>query len=777
MVSRSTSLTIGGLVFNTWAIFAFSHSSDEAPNYWGCQHAIAKSFPYCNASLTVEERIEKLISLLTLEEKIRAISPSLDYDTCSTHTKGTSRVGFPGYMWLVETNTAVASACVSETKCATEFSGPLTMAASFNRTAWRLKGSVFGTEQRALVNIHGERMHKGSRDYLGLSAYGPNINQQRDPRFGRTSELPGEDPYLSGQYAIHFVQGMQEKDSNGYPKLMAYLKHFTAYSRETGRGHDDYNISMHDLFDTYLPQYEMALKEGKAAGVMCSYNAVNGIPMCANDFLLNQVMRKKWNLPHAHVTTDCGAPGLLRGEPANAPDNATAAAWSLMNGSDLEMGSTVWSTNLKESVVRSLATEEAVNQAFYRAYRPHFVVGRFDDYRKSEWSKFGVNDIYSAEHQQIQLEAALQGLVLLKHENDALPIAIGSKVAVLGPLGQTRAGLMSDYENDQSCYGGGHDCIPTLVESISAVNGASVTMSASGVDIESNRTNGIPEAIQLAFDAEVVVLCLGITKEQEREGLDRTDTRLPGLQEDFAQLVFGIGKPVILVLVNGGQVSLDNLVDDPSAIVEAFNPNTIGGTALALSLFGMENRWGKLPYTIYPYDVMQAFDMMDHSISSPPGRTHRYFTGKPIYRFGYGLSLTSFKLSCSPSAGKKTLIVQCSVINAGNTVGDEVIQVYHSAGDDVRAKAKHPVPLQSLVDFERIRIEAGDAGTVYFEFDLSIFELVDDKGERVIYPGTHMLFFTNGVLDKPLGFRHVIIKEEGKFRVSMRSRFLTPNVS
>jgi len=757
MVSQKSAV----LLFIPCAMLAFAHSTNndhDAPNYWGCQDAIAKSFPYCNASLTVEERIQNLISLLTLEEKIQAIAPNLDYDTCSTHTKGAARVGFPGYMWLVETNTAVASACISENKCATEFSGPLTMGASFNRTAWRLKGSVFGTEQRALSNIHGERMHKGSHDYLGLSAYGPNINQQRDPRFGRTSELPGEDPYLSGQYAIHFVQGMQEKDSNGYPKLMAYLKHFTAYSRETGRGHDDYNISLHDLFDTYLPQYEMGLKEGNATGVMCSYNAVNGAPMCSNDFLLNQVMRKKWNLPHAHVTTDCGAPGLLRGEPANAPDNATAAAWSLMNGSDVEMGSTVWTTNLKEAVDRKLATEEAVNQAFYRAYRPHFIVGRFDDFRKSEWSKFGVNDINSAEHQQIQLEAALQGLVLLKHENDVLPIKSGSKVAVLGPLGQTRAGLMSDYENDQSCYGGGHDCVPTLVESITVVNGASTT-SASGVDIDSNKTNDIPAALQLASDADVVVLCLGITKAQEREGLDRTDTRLPGLQEDFAHQVFELGKPIILVLVNGGQVALDNLVAEPSAIVEAFNPNTIGGTALALSLFGIENRWGKLPYTIYSYDVMQAFDMLDHSMSAPPGRTHRYFTGKPIYPFGYGLSLTSFEMSCNPSTGEKQFCFQCSVINSGSVVGDEVVQVYHTAGDDVRANAKHPVPLQSLVDFERIRVDAGDVGIVNFEFDSSIFELVNETGERALYPGTHKLFFTNGVLDEPIEFRHVITNE------------------
>lgn len=766
------------LLSKVFAIFiAFCvvvQADNQAPNYWACQDSLSKSFPYCNESLTIDERLHNLISLLTLEEKIGAIAPDLDYETCVTHTKGSPRIGLPDYMWLVETNTAVASACVNEKTCATEFSGPLSMGASFNRTAWRLKGSVFGTEQRALVNIHGQRGHRDRNDHLGLTAYGPNINQQRDARFGRSSELPGEDPYLSGQYATHMVQGMQEEDSLGHPKVMAYLKHFTAYSRETGRGHDDYNISMHDLFDTYLPQYEMALKEGKATGVMCSYNAVNGHPMCANDYLLNQIMRNKWKRPHAHVTTDCGAPGMLKGPPALAPDNATAAAWAIMNGSDVEMGSTVWTTNLKEAVQRNLATEEAVNQAFYRSYRPHFIAGRFDDYHKSEWSKFGISDINSPEHQQIQLEAALQGLVLLKHEGGVLPIKEGSRVAVLGPLGQTRAGLMSDYENDESCYGGGHDCIPTLAESITAINGPSTTTSASGVDIDSNVTSGIADALKLAAEADFIVLCLGITKAQEREGIDRTDTRLPGMQESFAQHVFAVGKPVVLVLVNGGQVALDNLVEGPSAIVEAFNPNTIGGTALALSLFGIENRWGKVPYTIYPYNVMQGFDMVDHSMSTPPGRTHRYFTGQAVYPFGYGLSLTSFEISCYPypfnwstDLSNDLIKFECIIMNVGDMIGDEVVQVYHSAGDNVRRAAKHPVPLKSLVGFERVRVEPGDIDIISFEFDRSVFELVNEHGDKILYPGTHKLSFTNGVV-KPIEFHNVITREAkgGNLRAS-----------
>lgn len=742
-------------------LFFFSAAALEskAPNYWGCQDEVAQALPYCDPSLSIDNRLQDLLGRLTLEEKVAALSPNPHKDTCMVHTSNVSRVGLPDYMWLIETNTAVASACIAPNKCATEFAGPLSMAASFNRTSWYLKGSVFGTEQRAFMNIHWTRGYDKSESYIGLNAYGPNMNQPRDPRFGRTSELPGEDPYLSGQYATNMVRGMQEPDTSGRPKILAYLKHFTAYNRETNRMHENYNISIFDLFDTYLPQFEMALKQGKATGVMCMYSSVNGSPMCANNYLLNQVMREEWGLPNVHVTTDCGAVAALRGAPAFAPDDVTAAAWALTNGSDLEMGSTIWTLNLVEAVQRGLVTEDVVDRAFWRSYRPHFLAGRFDDPAASEWFQFGLDDIYSDHHQQIQLEAALQGLVLLKNKDNVLPLAIQSKIAVLGPLAHTRAGLMSDYENDESCFGGGHDCIATLAESIRAINGRATTTNASGVDVDSDRDDGIAEALMLAAEVDVIILCLGITKGQEREGLDRTDTRLPGLQNDFAQQVLQVGKPVILVLVNGGQVAIDELVDGPKAIVEAFNPNGIGGTALAMSLFGLENQWGKLPYTIYPYSAMESFDVADHNMSAPPGRTYRYFTGKAIFPFGFGLSLTSFEMSCY-MVKADSLLFECSISNKGQVVGDEVIQVYHSVGDDIREIANHPVPFKALVDFARVRVQPGETEVVQFTFDkTTIWTLVNEHGKKVIYPGTHKLLFTNGV--EPPDEYHTVIGSDG----------------
>jgi beta-glucosidase-like glycosyl hydrolase len=722
---------------------------DKVPNFWGCQNDVAKALPYCDMSLSIDERLEDLLSHLTLDEKVDMIGADPTQDVCMTHTMNVSRIGLPDYYWLVETNTAVGSACIAENKCATEFSGPLSIAASFNRSSWFLKGSVFGTEQRALMNVHGERFHTHSGRHIGLTAFGPNINQQRDPRFGRSSELPGEDPFLSGQYAAHMVQGMQERDANGYPKVLAYLKHFTAYSREEGRGNDDYNISMYDLFDTYLPQYEMGMVQGGATGVMCSYNAVNGIPACANDYLLNKILRQRWNRSDAHVTTDCGAVNNLRGKPIQAADEAQAAAMALMNGADIEMGSTLFVHNLTTAITLGYATEEAVNQAIRRSYRPHFIAGRFDDPTLSEWFSLGLDDIQSKKHQEIQLEAALQGLVLLKHEDSILPIAAGTKLAVLGPLGMTRSGLMSDYESDQSCFGGGHDCIPTLAESIGFINGKEFTVAAAGVDVDSRNTSDVERILQLAADRDLIVLCLGNTKTQEQEGFDRKDTALPGQQYALFEAVLTLRKPVVLVLVNGGQIALDGMTGYPSAIIEAFNPNGIGGTALAASLFGQENRWGKLPYTIYPYSVMQSFDMKDHSMSAPPGRTYRYFTGKATYPFGYGLSLTAFETSCfHQRISDSSILLECTVWNTGNRTGDEVIQIYHAPGDDIRRKAKHPVPIRQLIGFERVRLQPGETKDLVFKLPFeNALSLINENGERTVPEGTRRILVTNGVDD------------------------------
>eukprot|EP00615_Pteridomonas_danica_P010708 CAMPEP_0114373066 /NCGR_PEP_ID=MMETSP0101-20121206/34603_1 /TAXON_ID=38822 ORGANISM="Pteridomonas danica, Strain PT" /NCGR_SAMPLE_ID=MMETSP0101 /ASSEMBLY_ACC=CAM_ASM_000211 /LENGTH=349 /DNA_ID=CAMNT_0001526153 /DNA_START=893 /DNA_END=1939 /DNA_ORIENTATION=+ len=332
-----------------------------------------------------------------------------------------------------------------------------------------------------------------------------------------------------------------------------------------------------------------------------------------------------------------------------------ATSFSINNGSDIEMGGTLWANNLELAINIGLTSEAVIDAALERGYKPHFVAGRFDDPADSDWYSLGLSDINSDYHKQIVHEAALQGLVLLKNENDLLPLPFGTttntfnrvgesthdestdfgdspflQIAVVGPQGIAQAGLFSDYENDESCFGGGHDCIETIFEAIQKMNAASASTSTStsmgadddddlnkyyyltqfskGVDVDSMNNSGIPDALSLAENSDVVILVLGITKDQEEETKDRTDTNLPGLQNDFAHQVLALGKPTIMILTNGGQLAIDSFVEStdassssslsssvryPNVIIEAFNPNGVGASAIAESLFATSYNFEK----------------------------------------------------------------------------------------------------------------------------------------------------------------------------------------
>jgi beta-glucosidase-like glycosyl hydrolase len=733
-------------------VFPYECVGKKIPAYQGCITDKAKSFKYCDMTLSAEERVDALISALTSAEKIQLLAPNPSLgSTCNDHTGGVERLDIPNYMWLVETNTAVAAACLGPDKCAVVFNGPLGLAASFNRTVWEEKGRVISTEMRAFNNLHWPR-GTGPEDFIGLTGFGPNINIARDPRFGRTSELPGEDPYLNGHYAKHMVQGMMEEDDHGHPRMLPYLKHFTAYSTEKNRGHDTYNISMHDFFDTYLAQYEIAFQEGKPVGAMCSYNAENGFPSCANNYLLNIVVREMWNRTDAHITTDCGAVTNLRGPPINAASDMDTVLFTIRNGTDLEMGSSNWIQELPDAVQSGQVSEKVLDEALRRGFIHHFRAGRFDDLGSVAWSKVPGSVINSTQHRDIQFSAGLQSVVLLKNDDkSALPLVRGTKIAVVGPMGVTRAGLLSDYAGDQQCFSANDACIPTIAEAIALLNTDGVTQSAAGVDVNSNRTDGIQAAIQLVESADAIVLALGIDKTIEHEGIDRVTIDLPGLQNTFAEKIYEVakvsGKPLVLILCNGGPLAIDGYVEQPNAIVEAFNLGGAGSSPLASLLFGDANKWGKLPYTIYPKEYVNQQSMVNYDMAKYPGRTYKYYQEKAVFAFGYGLSYTAFKLTCTSKEkeGSGSISVVCNVENVGNMGGDEVLMVFHSAGQDIRDKVKHPVPIKQLIDFQRVAVSRGATESVAFSIDkASEFALINEDGVKTLYKGRHNVIISRG---------------------------------
>ena len=280
--------------------------------------------------------------------------------------------------------------------------------------------------------------------------------------------------------------------------------------------------------------------------------------------------------------------------------------------------------------------------------------------------------------------------------------------------------------------------------------GPPMTTIHKGVDVNSNATDGIQVALDAVKVSDIAVLVLGNDRTQEHEGIDRPDIDLPGLQSSFAKQVLALGKPTLLVLSNGGAVAIDELIGDSAGIVESFNP-AHQAPALADLLFGHVNRWGKLPVTVYPHAYTSEQSMVNYDMSSTPGRTYRYYPtldakSKPLFEFGYGLSYTSFGLSCQSGENSGNIItVSCDVKNTGSREGDAVITVYHSASDHIRSTAIHPVPRKALVDFARVTVASGQSTTIHFHLNASkALTLVNEDGERYVYKGQHHLLFDLG---------------------------------
>ena len=258
---------------------------------WGClPNNVSSSFPFCNSSLPLSERITDLINRLTLEEKAGLLSPDLstNVSTCNSMVHGVARLGIPPLLTLVEANTAIASACLSKDKCSTNYPGPTGLGATFNRSLWKKKGTLMGNEIRAFNNLNWYRATPDSPySLIGLNGYGPNLNIARDPRFGRISELPGEDPYLSGEYAVQMVRGGQgmdayEQGTSKYLKMTLGLKHYALYSVETNREGFIPNVTAHDLWETYLPQYTAGFSrvdaDGRPAGGAMGKSLIDTFP-------------------------------------------------------------------------------------------------------------------------------------------------------------------------------------------------------------------------------------------------------------------------------------------------------------------------------------------------------------------------------------------------------------------------------------------------------------------------------------------------------------------
>jgi len=835
---------------------------------------------YLDPNAPLDKRIDDLISKMTLEEKVsQLMNDSAPID----------RLRVPAYNWWNEALHGVGRA-----GRATVFPQAIGLAATWDTDLMFRVASAISDEARAKNN---EFVRRGKRNiYQGLTFWTPNMNLFRDPRWGRGMETYGEDPYLTGRFAVSFIKGMQGDDPK-YLKVIATAKHFAVHSGpEPGRHTFDAVVTDKVLFETYLPHFEAAIREGGAFSVMCAYNSVNGNPACMNSRLLDDILRKQWGFK-GYVVSDCAAIQDIYLNHKRRPNAEEGVAAAIKAGTDLNCGTEY--TNVTAAVRSGKLTGADVDRSLRRLLMARFKLGMFDPPSMVKYTKipYSVND--SPAHHALSLEAARKAIVLLKNGNKTLPLSKALKtIAVIGPNADDASVLLGNYNGIPSApitplagirrklgastrvlYARGSDfaakmpnfeVIPStalftsngadrksglnaayygsadfdgtqhrpaeltypssgkLVGQIPAnlqpsftrvdpkvdfhwwdgsprqdlkdddfgvrwtgylqvpasgayelgaigMNGfelyldgnrisrgntiheftpqsAFVSLEAgkmyairldyheyvndAGIQLVWSRpgTTSDQEAIAAAAQSDAVIMVLGLSPRLEGEemkvpvegfeGGDRVSLGIPQVQEDLLKKIKALGKPTVLVLLNGSAVAVNWAKDNIPAIVEAWYPGQEGGTAIADVLFGDTNPSGKLPVTFYK----SADQLPPFSDYTMKGKTYRFFTGEPLFPFGYGLSFTTFayrNLVVSRQVRvTESLKVSVEVANTGPRAGEEVVQLYVKGGgaaDD---------PIRSLQGFQRVPLRPQEKKTIQFTLKPEQLGRIDATGRR-----------------------------------------------
>ena len=638
--------------------------------------ALAQSEAWKNETLPIGDRVEALLETLTVDEKIdllRATSP------------GVPRVGIDKYY---HGNEALHG--IVRPGNFTVFPQAIALSAMWNPALLERISGVVSDEARARWNEL-ERGKKQSAQYSDLLTFwSPTVNMARDPRWGRTPETYGEDPFLSGENGAAFVRGLQGYDPR-YLKVVSTPKHFTANNEEHNRFECNAVISEKQLREYYLPAFEACVRRGHAQSVMSAYNAVNGIPCSANPWLLTTLLRDEWGFD-GYVVSDCGAIGCIVDDHHYVKQRETAAALALQAGLDLECGDNMYIEPLHRAYELHLVSDADIDRAARRVLTAKMRLGLFDDPEGNPYNRLSPSIVGSKEHRELALQAARESIVLLKNEKNMLPLKKVRSIAVVGL-------------NADKCEFGDYSGTP-VTEPVSILDGI---RAAAGKGVKVTHVpwdEPVEKAVAAVRNAGVVVAVMGINKDIEREGQDRSDLNLPADQREYIQKIYRANPNMVLVLVAGSPLSIVWEDKNVPAIVNAWYPGQEGGTAVADVLFGKYNPAGRLPVTFYySVDDLPAFD--DYDITR---RTYKYFDGDVLYPFGYGLSYSSFRYSGLKVRDKgETVDVTFDIKNAGRYEGDEVAQVYVRL-PEYEGKA----PISELRGFQRVHLKRGETRTVTF---------------------------------------------------------------
>ncbi|MFT4072663.1 MAG: beta-glucosidase BglX [Dysgonamonadaceae bacterium] len=628
----------------------------------------------------------------------------------------------------------------------TTFPIPLALAATWNMNA---------IEQSAQMAAR-----EASADGINWT-FSPMVDVSREPRWGRISEGVGEDPYLGGQIAKAMVYGYQGKGADRYKlnsNIMACVKHYALYGAvEAGREYNTVDMSRQRMFNDYMYPYQAAVEAG-VGSVMAAFNEVDGVPATANKYLLDDILRKKWGFD-GFVVTDFTA--IQEMVAHGIGDFETVSARALAAGIDMDMVSEGF-LNLQKALKDGKVTMAQIDQACRRVLEAKYVLGLFKNPYKYCDSKRAKTEIFTPANRAVARQVATESFVLLKNDNNTLPLAKKGKIAVIGPLGNTRENMpgtwsvatpldksISLMDGLKAAVGdkaevnyakGSHLVADSVYENHATMFGRSLHRD------QEKRTNQqmLDEAINLANQSDVVIAALGESSEMSGESSSRTNIDIPDVQKDLLKALMKTGKPVVLVLFNGRPLTLNWEKANVPAILDVWFGGSEAGSAIADVLFGNVNPSGKLPVT-FPQNVGQIPIYYNHKNTGRPLPEGGWFqkfksnyldvSNEPAFPFGFGLSYTNFgysdvKLSSPKMNNEGFVTASVTVTNTGKVDGAEVVQLYIR---DIVATSTRPV--KELKGFQKIFLKAGESKTIDFKITTDLLKYYNDDLQYVAEPG------------------------------------------
>jgi beta-glucosidase len=687
--------------------------------------------PYLDPNLPISERVQDLLSHMTLNEKLGQFMHNAD---------GIPRLGIAPYNFWSE-----GLHGVGRNGRATVFPQAITMSATWNPKLVRAIASAVGDEGRA--KFHETLRTKGKTDlYQGLTFWSPNINLFRDPRWGRGQETWGEDPLLTGEMGSAYVRGLQGEDPK-YLKTAACAKHFAVHSGPEKLRHGfNAEVSFRDLHATYLPAFKKLVTEAKVEAVMGSYNRVMGEPACTSRLLIQDILRGEWGFT-GHFVSDCWALSDVHEGHHYTSGPIETAALALKIGCDLSCGCTY--EHLGEALEQGLISQADIDQALSRVLTTRFKLGMFDPPNQVPYASTPMTVVGSKKHRNLAFRAALESEVLLKNNHNTLPIGPQVKsIFVTGPAAASLDVLLGNY------YGINNKMI-TLIEGIVGRLPEGIKLEyRPGCQWNQQSAASHNRAEDEAISADLTIVCAGLSplmEGEEGESIltaemgDRAQIELPAVQQDFIRRLAELGARIVLVLTGGSPIALGEIVDLVEAILFVWYPGQEGGRAVADLLFGDSSPSGKLTVT-FPKATVDLPSFDDYNMT---GRTYRYATKEPLFPFGFGLSYARFEyldLSITrPIEPAKGLQVAVTLKNTSSIAADEVVQLYLSA-----IETRVPAPVSQLIAFRRTKLRPGQVKTIRFHVSPEMLMLYDENGRLQLTPGKYKLI-TGGCSPGPRG--------------------------